>query len=85
MMSMNYDETLKVLAARLADAIPRNVKTAGEDIERSFRQVLRGSLDKMDLVSREEFDVQAAVLARTREKLEALQAELSELEARLND
>ena len=82
---MNYEDTLRGLAARLVEAVPQNMRTAGGDIERNFRQVLRNGLGKLDLVSREEFDVQAAVLARTREKLEALERELGELAARLGD
>lgn len=78
--AVTNEETLNGLARRLAEAIPKNVRTAGEDIERNFRSVLSSGLGKMNLVSREEFDIQAAVLRRTREKLEALEAKLSELE-----
>ena len=78
--AVTNEETLNGLARRLAEAIPKNVKTAGEDIERNFRSVLSSGLGKMNLVSREEFDIQAAVLRRTREKLEALEAKLAELE-----
>ncbi len=74
-------ETVQGLAKRLAQAIPQNIRTAGEDIERNFRTVLKSGLDKMNLVSREEFDVQAAVLARTRAKLESLEKSLAMLEA----
>lgn len=74
-------ETVQGLAKRLAQAIPQNIRTAGEDIERNFRTVLNSGLDKMNLVSREEFDVQAAVLARTRAKLESLEKSLATLEA----
>ena len=74
------EESVRGLARRLAEAIPQNIRTAGEDIERNFRTVLRSGLGKMNLVSREEFDVQAAVLARTRQRLEALEAQLAELE-----
>ena len=75
------EDSVQGLARRLAEAIPRNIRTAGEDIERNFRTVLRSGLGKMNLVSREEFDVQAAVLARTRQKLEALEKSLAALEA----
>jgi len=54
----------------------------GEDMERNFKSLLQSALARMDLVTREEFDVQMAVLARTREKLEALEARLAELEGR---
>ncbi len=78
--AVTNEETLNGLARRLAEAIPKNVRTAGEDIERNFRSVLSSGLGKMNLVSREEFDIQAAVLRRTREKLDALEAKLAELE-----
>ena len=68
------------LAARLAEAVPRNLKAMGEDLERNFKSLLQTGLAKMDLVTREEFDVQVAVLARTREKLEALEARLGDLQ-----
>ncbi len=68
------------LAARLAEAVPRNLKAMGEDLERNFKSLLQTGLAKMDLVTREEFDVQVAVLARTREKLEALEARLKDLQ-----
>jgi BMFP domain-containing protein YqiC len=68
------------LAARLAEAVPRNLKAMGEDLERNFKSLLQTGLGKMDLVTREEFDVQVAVLARTREKLEALEARLGDLQ-----
>lgn len=54
-----------------------------EDLDRNLRESLAGGLAKLDLVTREEFDVQAAVLARTREKLERLEALVTELERRL--
>ncbi len=72
--------SLDDLARELADAVPRNLKALGDDLERNFRSLLKAGLGKMDLVTREEFDLQVAVLARTREKLEALEARLAELE-----
>jgi BMFP domain-containing protein YqiC len=60
--------------------VPDSVRAIKADLESNFRSVLRGSLAKLDLVTREEFEVQEAVLARTREKLEALEARLRELE-----
>ncbi len=51
-----------------------------EDLEANFRGVLRSGISKLDLVTREEFEVQEAVLARTREKLERLEAKLEEIE-----
>lgn len=77
--------TLDALARQLADAVPGNLKSMGEDMERNFKSVLQSALARMDLVTREEFDVQMAVLARTREKLEALESRLTELEGRPPD
>ena len=59
-------------------ALPRN------EIESQFKALLQSGFSKLDLVSREEFDSQMAVLARTRARLEALEAKLAELEARQN-
>jgi BMFP domain-containing protein YqiC len=72
----NLDE----LARQLAESVPQGLKTLGEDLERNFRGLLQAGLERMDLVSRDEFDVQRAVLERTREKLEALETRLAALE-----
>ena len=74
------DESLENIARRLAEAVPEGLRSVREDLESNFRSVLRSSLSKLDLVTREEFEVQEAVLARTREKLEALEALVRELE-----
>ncbi|HKK03860.1 MAG TPA: accessory factor UbiK family protein [Gammaproteobacteria bacterium] len=72
----NIDE----LARRLADSLPGGLKALQADAEENFRAVLHAGLSRLELVTREEFDVQAAVLRRTREKLEALEARLAALE-----
>ena len=69
------------LARQLADAVPRNLRAIGEDLEQNFRSLLLAGFERMDLVTREEFDLQAAVLERTREKLEKLEARIADLEA----
>lgn len=56
-----------------------------KDIEKNLRAVLAGVFARLDLVTREEFDVQREVLARTREKLEALEAKLAALEKGVRD
>lgn len=71
--------TLDDLASKLADAVPGELAGLREDIESNFRGLLAGGLDKLDLVTREEFDVQRKVLARTRAKLDRLEAELQAL------
>jgi ubiquinone biosynthesis accessory factor UbiK len=69
------------LARRLASAVPENVAAIGRDLEQNFKGVLQAQLARLDLVTREEFDVQSAVLKRTREKLAALERRLATLEA----
>ncbi len=68
------------LSRRLADFAASN---PARDLERNFRALLASAFARLDLVSREEYDVQAQVLARTREKLAGLEARVRELEARL--
>ncbi len=68
------------LTRRLGDAIPPGVNRAREDIESHFRTVLTGAFERMDLVTRDQFQAQAAVLERCQEKLEALERRLAELE-----
>jgi BMFP domain-containing protein YqiC len=69
------------LARRLASAVPENVAAVGRDLEQNFKGVLQAQLARLDLVTREEFDVQSAVLKRTREKLTALEQRLAALES----
>ena len=74
------NESIDNIASRLAEAVPEGLKSVREDLEQNFRGVLRASLSKLDLVTREEFEVQEAVLAKTRAKLEALEKKLEALE-----
>ena len=73
-------DSIESLAKTLADSLPGSLRSMREDLEEHFRGVLRTGLDKLDLVTREDFEVQEAVLQRTREKLEALEAKVAELE-----
>ena len=74
------NESIEDLARKLAESVPAGLKSMRDDLESNFRSVLKSGLDKLDLVTREEFEVQQAVLARTREKLEALEAKVKEFE-----
>ena len=74
------NESLESLARKLAESIPEGLKTLGDDLERNFHSILKSGMQKLDLVTREEFEVQQAVLERTREKLERLQKKLEEFE-----
>ena len=82
-MSFLNSSSLDDLARRLADAVPESVRSFGRDLEGNFKAVLQAQLSKLDLVSRQEFDVQAALLARTQATLTALEARLKELETKL--
>ena len=75
-------ESIDELARRLADSVPQGLRSVKDDLENNFRSVLRSGLGKLDLVTREEFEVQEAVLARTRQKLEALEERLQSIEAK---
>mgnify|MGYP001816468464 CR=1 FL=1 len=73
-------ESVENIARKLAESVPEGLKSVREDLEGNFRSVLQTSLAKLDLVTREEFEVQQAVLAKTRSKLEALEARLADIE-----
>ena len=69
------------LARRLSDMVPPGLREQREELRATFKSALQAGLAKLDLVTREEFDVQRAVLLRTREKLEALEKTVAALEA----
>ena len=68
------------LARQISNSIPAGVKGLQQDVEKNVRTLLQGAFARLDLVTREEFDVQTKVLLRTREKLEALERLVAELE-----
>ena len=74
------DNSIEDLARKLAEAVPEGLRSMRKDLESNFRSVLQSGLGKLDLVTREEFEVQEAILTRTREKLEALEKRLKEHE-----
>jgi BMFP domain-containing protein YqiC len=76
---------LEDLAKQIADAVPPGVKNMAEGAETRVKTVLQSQLSKLDLVTREEFDIQSQVLIRTREKLEAMEARITELETKLDN
>ena len=74
------------LARRLSNLVPPGMRGSGfedlrDELQENFKSVLQAGLAKLDLVTREEFEVQRAVLLRTREKLDALQQTVAELES----
>lgn len=74
---------LNEFTRKLADALPPGLGELPRHVELNLRDLLEATLARMDLVPRKEFDVQSAVLARSREKLEALERRVAELEAAL--
>jgi BMFP domain-containing protein YqiC len=68
------------LSRRLGALLPPGLADAKADFERNARAAVQGALGNLDLVTREEFDVQTAVLARTRARLEELETRLAEVE-----
>ncbi|ELQ6221692.1 accessory factor UbiK family protein [Cronobacter turicensis] len=73
---------IEQIARQVHESMPKGIREIGEDVEKKIRQVLQAQLSRLDLVSREEFDVQTQVLLRTREKLTALEQRLTALESR---
>jgi BMFP domain-containing protein YqiC len=82
-MSFVNSNGLDDLAKRLADSVPESLRAFGRDLESNFKAVLQAQLAKLDLVTRQDFDVQAAILERAQEKLTAMEARLKDLEAKL--
>jgi hypothetical protein len=80
---MTFDpKSLDDLARRLADAVPPGLTALKNDLEQNFKAVLQSGLAKLDLVTRQEFDIQSGVLRRSRERLEELEARIAALEGK---
>ena len=73
------------LARRLAGSLPDGLKSIRDELEQNFRPVLQSALGRLDLVTREEFDVQTEVLATARLKLDELAEKITELQSRLDE
>ena len=73
------------LARHLSSLVPSGMRQSGEELQKIFKSALQSGLGRLDLVTRQEFDVQRAVLLRTRERLEALERQLAALERRAAD
>lgn len=77
-------QKLEQISKQISEAMPAGVKSFGEEADRKIKQILQAQLGKLDMVSREEFDVQTHVLLRTREKLAEMEAKLVEFEKKLD-
>jgi len=73
------------ISRRVSEGMPKGFQSLQDDFERNLRAALEAALRKMNLVSRDEFEIQQAVLARTREKLEALEKRVSALEGKASN
>ncbi|MAS83491.1 MAG: hypothetical protein CMF44_02455 [Legionellales bacterium] len=78
-------EKIEAIVSDISKVLPEDIDLLKEDIEKNVRATLNTAFTKMELVTREEFDIQASLLSRTREKLEALQKKLSEMEKQLEE
>ena len=74
---------IEEMARQIHNALPPGIKSLGEEVDKKVKQVLQSQLNKLDMVSREEFEVQTKVLLRTRERLVELEAKLAQLEEKL--
>ncbi|MGH8085966.1 MAG: ubiquinone biosynthesis accessory factor UbiK [Lysobacter sp.] len=81
MIDLNH---IDELARRLSGLVPSGLRESRDEMQQNFKSVLQAGLSKLDLVTREEFEVQRAVLLRTREKLEQLQRAVAELESQID-
>lgn len=77
------DQSIEQLVKKLGSSLPSGFQHLHEDLEKNFRVVLQNAFSKMDLVTREEFDIQRAVLAKTRAKLDVLEKQVAILEKKL--
>ena len=77
-------EKIETAISDITKILPEDLNILKEDLEKNLRATLNATFSKMEIVTREEFDIQASLLSRTREKLEILQEKLSELEKQLD-
>ena len=77
-------DKIEAILSDISDALPEDVQFLKNDIEKNVRATLNATFSKMELVTREEFDIQTALLTRTREKLDALEQQAMQLEAQLS-
>jgi len=75
---------LDELTRRVADALPPRFNDIQNDVKKNLRAAMQSTFARLDLVTREEFEVQSAVLQRTRDKLDALEAFVADLEKQIN-
>lgn len=82
---MNDQPFIDRVVAEIRQRLPEDIGSLGTEVERNLRAVLGEAISRLDLISREEFDIQQQVLQRTRARLEALEKEVARLEQQLNN
>ncbi|MDD3576612.1 accessory factor UbiK family protein [Halothiobacillus sp.] len=82
---MSIAHTIEELSQRIEQALPESLRQTKTEMDKTIRQAVMNAFQKMELVTRDEFDIQTQVLARTRSKLEALEQRVAALEAALNN
>lgn len=82
---MSISQTIEEISRRIEQAMPESLREGKQEFEKVVRQAVSSGFSRMDLVTREEFDIQTQVLARTRAKLEALEQRVAQLEKRLTE
>lgn len=81
---MSIAHTIEEISQRIEQALPESLRQTKTEVDKTIRQAVMNAFQKMELVTRDEFDIQTQVLARTRSKLEALEQRVATLEAALN-
>ena len=76
-------EKIEAIVSDIGKVLPEDMDALKEDVEKNVRATLNAAFSKMELVTREEFDIQMSLLSRTRVKLDALQEKLSDMEKQL--
>lgn len=80
---MSLSHTIEELSQRIEQSLPEGLRQTKGEMDKTIRQAIMNAFQKMELVTRDEFDIQTQVLARTRAKLEMLEQRVADIEARL--
>ncbi len=78
-------QKIEAITRQIQELLPQSVREAGQGFDRKIKEILQAQLSRLEVVSREEFDIQAQVLARTREKLHALEMRVEQLEKQIQN
>ena len=81
---MNPEEFAQKVGNRIESLLPSGLSESRKELHNNIKSILSESLSKLDVVSREDFDIQQAILAKTRQKLETLEQRVQQLEAQLD-